>query len=256
MKTIILAGGFGTRISEQNPLLPKPMIRINGRPILWHVMKIYSQQNYNDFHIALGFKADIIKEYFINYRTLNSDFEINLRTGDTEIIKPDVLDWKVTLIDTGLNTMTGGRLKRFKSLIKEDKFFLTYGDGVSDINVKKLLEFHNSHKKMITLTAVRPSARFGELKLDGDEVVEFKEKPQLNDGWINGGFFVINREFFELIDNDETLLEREPLEKAVKLNELMAFRHEGFWQCMDTKRDYELLEKISANGMAPWLNIK
>ena len=256
MKTIILAGGFGTRISEHTSLIPKPMIKINNKPIIWHVMKIYSQQSFNDFHIALGYKADVIKEYFLNYRTLNSDFKIDLKNGDIEIIKPDILDWKITLLNTGLNTMTGGRLKRFKNLINDDQFFLTYGDGVSNINIKKLLDFHNSHNKMITLTAVRPTARFGELKLDGDEVVEFEEKPQLQDGWINGGFFVINKEFFDLIENDETLLEREPLEKAVKLNQLMAYKHDGFWQCMDTKRDQELLEKISANGEAPWLNIK
>jgi glucose-1-phosphate cytidylyltransferase len=256
MKTIILAGGFGTRISEHTSIIPKPMITINNKPILWHVMKIYAQQSFNNFHIALGYKADVIKEYFLNYRTLNSDFKINLENGDTEIIKPDILNWKITLIDTGLNTMTGGRLKRLKNLINDDQFFLTYGDGVSNINIKKLLEFHNSHGKMITLTAVRPSARFGELKLNENAVVEFEEKPQLQDGWINGGFFVINREFFDLIENDETLLEREPLEKAVKLNQLMAYKHEGFWQCMDTKRDHEYLEKVSIDGNAPWLNIK
>ena len=256
MKTIILAGGFGTRISEQTSIIPKPMIKINGKPILWHVMNIYSQQSFNNFHVALGYKADVIKEYFLNYKTLNSDFKIDLKNGDTEIIKPNILDWEISLVNTGLNTMTGGRLKRFQNLIDDNQFFLTYGDGVSDINIKKLLEFHNSHKKMITLTAVRPTARFGELKLDGDNVVEFEEKPQLQEGWINGGFFVINREFFDLIEGDDTLLEREPLEKAAKLNQLMAYKHEGFWQCMDTKRDHELLENISINGEAPWLNIK
>lgn len=256
MKTIILAGGFGTRISEQTSIIPKPMIKINGKPILWHVMNIYSQQSFNNFHVALGYKADVIKEYFLNYKTLNSDFKIDLKNGDTEIIKPNILDWEISLVNTGLNTMTGGRLKRFQNLIDDNQFFLTYGDGVSDININKLLEFHNSHKKMITLTAVRPTARFGELKLDGDNVVEFEEKPQLQEGWINGGFFVINREFFDLIEGDDTLLEREPLEKAAKLNQLMAYKHEGFWQCMDTKRDHELLENISINGEAPWLNIK
>lgn len=252
MKVILLAGGYGTRISEYTNLVPKPMVPIGGRPILWHVMKTYSHFGNNDFYVALGYKAEVIKEYFLNYRAINSDFTIDLGRGSIIPHQFDSVDWNVTLVNTGENTMTGGRVKRMKSFIGNETFMLTYGDGVANIDVDELLAFHKSHGKMITVTAVRPTARFGELEIDGDRVSSFKEKPQLHDGWINGGFFVIEPAFFDLIADDSTLLEREPLEIAAMRGELMAYRHSGFWHCMDTKRDHELLESLWEKG-APWV---
>jgi glucose-1-phosphate cytidylyltransferase len=216
-------------------------------------MKTYSKFNHKDFYVALGYKAEIVKEYFLNYRAINSDFTVDLSTGDITPIQIDDVDWSVTLVNTGLDSMTGGRVKRMKDFIGNETFMLTYGDGVANIDIDKLLKFHRSHGKMVTMTAVRPSARFGELELANDVVKSFQEKPQMHDGWINGGFFVIEPAFFDLIKNDETLLEREPLEQAAKAGELMAFKHEGFWQCMDTKRDHELLESLWIKG-APWAN--
>ena len=253
MKTIILAGGFGTRISEETGIIPKPMIEIGNKPILWHIMKIYASYNYNEFFLALGYKADVIKNFFLKYHAINSDFTVDLLNGNIETIKKEKLNWKVNVIDTGLNTMTGGRMKRFQNVITDKTFFLTYGDGVSDIDISNLLKFHQSHGKMATVTAVRPTARFGELNISDDSVESFEEKPQLQKGWINGGFFVFNREFFDLIDDDETLLEREPLERAAQMGELKAYKHEGFWQCMDTKRDHELLQKMFDAKEAPWV---
>jgi glucose-1-phosphate cytidylyltransferase len=253
MKVILLAGGLGTRLGEYTDLIPKPMVRIGGKPILWHVMKTYSKFNHKDFYVALGYKPEIVKEYFLNYRAINSDFTVDLSTGDITPIQIDDVDWSVTLVNTGLDSMTGGRVKRMKDFIGNETFMLTYGDGVANIDIDKLLKFHRSHGKMVTMTAVRPSARFGELELANDVVKSFQEKPQMHDGWINGGFFVIEPAFFDLIKNDETLLEREPLEQAAKAGELMAFKHEGFWQCMDTKRDHELLESLWIKG-APWAN--
>lgn len=254
MKVVLLAGGFGTRLSEYTDLIPKPMVPIGGKPILWHVMKSYSKFGFNDFIIALGYKSEVIKDYFLNYRTLNSNFSINLSSGILQPHHVDSVDWNVTLIDTGLNTMTGGRLKRLKDYIGNETFMLTYGDGVANVDIEKLLKFHRSHGKMITMTAVRPSARFGELTInDTAEVTSFQEKPQLHNGWINGGFFIIEPAFFDLIDGDLNMLEREPLEKAVLMNQLMAYKHDGFWHCMDTKRDHELLESLwSNNKIAPW----
>ena len=254
MKVVLLAGGFGTRLSEYTDLIPKPMVPIGGKPILWHVMKSYSKFGFNDFIIALGYKSEVIKDYFLNYRTLNSNFSINLSSGNLQPHHVDSVDWNVTLIDTGLNTMTGGRLKRLKDYIGNESFMLTYGDGVANVDIEKLLKFHRSHGKMITMTAVRPSARFGELTInDTAEVTSFQEKPQLHNGWINGGFFIIEPSFFDLIDGDLNMLEREPLEKAVLMNQLMAYKHDGFWHCMDTKRDHELLESLwSNNKIAPW----
>jgi glucose-1-phosphate cytidylyltransferase len=253
MKVILLAGGLGTRLGEYTDLIPKPMVRIGGKPILWHVMKTYSKFNHKDFYVALGYKAEIVKEYFLNYRAINSDFTVELSTGNITPILIDDVDWSVTLVNTGLDSMTGGRVKRMKEYIGDETFMLTYGDGVANIDIDKLLKFHRSHGKMVTMTAVRPGARFGELELTNDVVKSFQEKPQMHDGWINGGFFVIEPAFFDLIKNDETLLEREPLEQAAKAGELMAFKHEGFWQCMDTKRDHELLESLWIKG-APWAN--
>ena len=251
MKVILLAGGFGTRLSELTSSIPKPMVPIGGKPILWHIMEGYAKFGHKDFYVALGYKAEMIKDYFLNYRALNSDFTIELDTGNIVPHQLDSVDWKVTLVETGDETLTGGRVKRMQPFIGNETCLLTYGDGVSNIDIDLLLEFHKSHGKMVTLSAVRPSARFGELEIDETRVSSFTEKPQLHNGWINGGFFVLEPEFFEFIKNDKTMLEREPLEKAVKMGELMAYHHHGFWQCMDTKRDQELLESLWLKG-APW----
>lgn len=251
MKVILLAGGFGTRLSEYTDVIPKPMVRIGGRPILWHIMQTYAYFGHKDFYVALGYKAEVIKEYFLNYHSVNSDFTVDLSTGDIRPHQIDSIDWNVTLVNTGDLTMTGGRVKRLQSFIGNETFMVTYGDGLADINVEELLKFHKSHGKMITVTAVRPSARFGELEIDGGVVKQFQEKPQMHEGWINGGYFVIEPRFFEFISGDQTLLEKEPLERASELGELMAFKHDGFWQCMDTKRDHELLEALWLKG-APW----
>jgi glucose-1-phosphate cytidylyltransferase len=252
MKVIILAGGFGTRLSEFTESIPKPMVLIGGKPILWHIMKSYAYFGHKVFFIALGYKAEVIKEYFLHYRTLNADFTVDLGTGSLTPHQQDEVDWKVTLVDTGLNTMTGGRVKRMKSFIGNETFLLTYGDGLSDVNLEDLLKFHKNHGKLITMTAVRPAAKFGELKLNRNQVSSFEEKPQLNEGWVNGGFFVMEPECMDLIEGDTTMLEREPLVAAAKQGDLIAYRHEGFWQCMDTKRDHELLSKLWASHSAPW----
>jgi len=221
MKIVLLAGGFGTRMSEYTKTIPKPMININGRPLLLYIMKHYAKYGYKDFYIALGYRGEIIKKFF------NKKF----------------FDWNINLIETGQNTMTGGRLKRLKKHIGKETFMMTYGDGLSDINLKKLLEFHKKNKKLVTLTAVRPPARFGVIKFKGQLVSYFKEKSKLDEGWINGGFFVMEPEFLKFIEDDQTYLEREPLEKATKQRQLAAFKHKGFWQCMDTQRDKDKLNK-------------
>ena len=222
MKVILLAGGFGTRLPEYTKTIPKPMVSIAGKPMLLHIMKLYAKYGFKDFYIALGYKGKIIKKFF------NKKF----------------FDWNINFVETGKNTMTGGRLKRLKKYIGKETFMMTYGDGLSNINLKKLLKFHKKNKKLVTLTAVRPPARFGAIKLKGQQVSYFKEKSKLDEGWINGGFFVMEPEFLKLIKNDNTYLEREPLEKATKKRQLMAFKHEGFWQCMDTKRDKDKLNEI------------
>jgi glucose-1-phosphate cytidylyltransferase len=252
MKVIILAGGFGTRLSEYTEGIPKPMVTIGGKPILWHIMKTYAHFGHKDFFVALGYKAEVVKEYFLNYRALNADFTVDLGTGVVTPHQVDPVDWRVALLDTGANTMTGGRVKRLQAFVGNETCMLTYGDGVADVNIDDLIMFHKRHGKMATVTAVRPGARFGELELDGDTVKAFQEKPQLGQGWINGGYFVIEPEFFDLIEGDATMLEREPLERAASLGQFRAYRHEGFWQCMDTKRDHELLETLWAKGNAPW----
>ena len=223
MKVVILAGGFGTRISEYTKTIPKPMIKIKKKPILRIIIDHYMNYGFNDFYIALGYKGNIIRSYFS---------------------KNQIKNCKINLINTGEKTMTGGRVKRLKEFLKGERFMLTYGDGVSNLNLKKLLNFHNKNKKMVTLTAVRPPARFGAIKIKGNQVSYFKEKSKLDEGWINGGFFVIEPEFLNFITSDKTFLEKEPLEKVAKKKQLMAFKHSGFWQCMDTKRDKENLEKI------------
>lgn len=253
MKVVILAGGLGTRLSEYTESIPKPMVLIDGRPILWHIMNIYSSFGHNDFYLALGYKAELIKEYFLHYRSLNSDFSVNLSNGKIISHETEDVDWKVTLVQTGLDSMTGGRVKRMKDYIGNEPFLLTYGDGVANIDIHKLEKFHKSHGKMVTISAVHPTARFGELTLNKDnKVTSFKEKPQTEQGWINGGFFVVQPEFFDLIENDETILEREPLEKVAQMGELMSYKHDGFWQCMDTKRDRDYLELLLQSDQAPW----
>ena len=252
MKTIILAGGYGIRLSELTDSIPKPMITIGNKPILWHIMNTYSYYNHKDFYLALGYKAEVIKEFFLNYRSLNNDLEINMSNGSINHIQNEKIDWNVTLVNTGQNTMTGGRVKRLSKFIGNETFLLIYGDGVANIDINKLIEFHKSHKKMVTLTAVRPAARFGELEIQENKIINFQEKPQLSEGWINGGYFVIDPEFFDLIENDNEMLERTPIQRAAKLGELMAYKHEGFWQCMDTKRDHQLLEELWKNN-PPWV---
>jgi len=252
MKVILLAGGFGTRLSEYTESLPKPMVRIGGKPILWHIMKTYAHFGHKDFYVALGYKAELIKEYFLHYRTLNADFTVDLLDGKVITHQLDEVDWKVTLVDTGLHSMTGGRVKRMKNYIGNETCLLTYGDGVSNVDLDQLITFHKSHGKMVTITAVHPGARFGELEMEEEQVTSFREKPQTGQGWINGGYFVIEPEFFDLIDGDLTFLEKEPLERAAQMGELIGFRHNGFWQCMDTKRDRDNLEEFWRSGKVPW----
>lgn len=252
MKVTILAGGFGTRLSEYTESIPKPMVLIGGYPIIWHIMRHYAKFGYKDFQLALGYKAEVIKEYFIDYQKLNSDFTFDFSSGEVIFHNLPSLDWKVTLVQTGLDSMTGGRLKRMQPYLKNDPFLLTYGDGVSDININKLVKFHREHGKMVTVSAVRPTARFGELVVKNNIVTSFREKPQMDQGWINGGYFVIEPKFFDLIEGDSTVLEKEPLEKVAEMGELMAYFHDGFWQCMDTKRDKDVLEKLWEANKAPW----
>jgi len=252
MKVILLAGGFGTRLSEHTESIPKPMVTVGGHPIIWHIMRTYAHFGMNDFVLALGYKAELIKEYFLQYHYLKSDFTVDLANGAVTSHDAEKVDWNVTLIDTGLETMTGGRIKRLKSYIGLEPFMLTYGDGVADINLEALLDFHRSHGKMVTVTAVHPSARFGELTIKADRVESFQEKPQMEQGWINGGYFVVQPEFLDLVGGDDSVLERDPLEKAAQMGELMAYHHRGFWQCMDTKRDRDYLEELWKNGAALW----
>ena len=252
MKVVILAGGLGTRLSEYTHDIPKPMVNIGGKPILWHIMKIYANFGFKDFVIATGYKSALIKEYFLNYKNLNSDFSIDLKSGDVQFFQNDDVDWKVTVCDTGIETMTGGRVKRIQNIIGNNTFLLTYGDGLINVDIKHLVKFHYSHKKMVTVCAVHPGARFGEIQIQDDIVKSFKEKPQTTQGWINGGFFVCNPNFFEFLENDNTILEKDPLEKLSKQGELMAYIHKGFWHCMDTKRDKDSLELMWNSGKAPW----
>lgn len=255
MKVVLLAGGFGTRISEESHLRPKPMIEIGGKPILWHIMKLYSQYNYNEFVICCGYKAHMIKEYFANYYLHSSDVTFDFANNNDMILHNNFAEpWKVTLVDTGLNTMTGGRIKRVQKYIGNEPFMLTYGDGVSDINISKLVEFHKSHGKIATMTAVNVGQRFGVLDIDEKEntIRSFREKKRDDGSVINGGFMVLNPQIFDFIENDETVFEQEPLETVARMGELKAFRHKGFWQCMDTQRDKCQLEEMWAAGKAPW----
>ena len=254
MKTVILCGGLGTRLSEETQIRPKPMVEIGGKPILWHILKTYETQGHNNFILALGYKGDFIKDYFLNYSIRNSDFNINTSSNKLELKTESKEDWNVSLIDTGLNTLTGGRLLRLKGLINET-FMLTYGDGLCDLDLKKLINFHKSHKKIATVTSVRPSARFGDMKIQEGKVISFKEKPQSEEGWINGGYFIFEPEIFNYLEDDQTILERNPLENLAKEGELMAYQHNGFWQCMDTIRDRDFLNQQILNKNTPWLKI-
>ncbi|PYG87792.1 glucose-1-phosphate cytidylyltransferase [Ruminiclostridium sufflavum DSM 19573] len=254
MKAVILAGGYGTRISEESKLKPKPMIEIGGKPILWHILKYYSFFGLNDFIICCGYKQHIIKDFFADYYRNMSDITFDLTAKNKMTVHNNYTEpWRVTLVDTGLETMTGGRIKRVKDYIGDETFMLTYGDGISDVNITQLSGFHKSHGKIATITAVKPDGRFGMLDIDDkDEIISFKEKTKEEAGWINGGFMVLEPKVFDYIDGDKTVLEKEPLERIAAEGQLKAFRHYGFWQCMDTVRDRELLEKIWAGGDALW----
>jgi glucose-1-phosphate cytidylyltransferase len=254
MKTVILCGGLGTRLSEETHLKPKPMVEIGGKPILWHIMKIYEKHGMTAFSLALGYKGEIIKDYFLNYHARQSDLEVDLISGSVDYKKATSEKWKVSMIDTGAGTMTGGRLLRLKDQLKDSgTFMLTYGDGLSDVDIKSLLAFHRRHGKIATVTAVRPPVRFGNLVIEEDTVTCFQEKPHGGEGWINGGFFVFEPKIFDYIENDMTFLEKEPLENLANDKQLMAFRHDGYWQCMDTLRDKVSLEELWASGNAPWM---
>lgn len=253
MKAVILAGGLGTRISEETHLKPKPMIEIGGKPILWHIMKLYSAHGVNDFIICCGYKGYVIKEYFANYFLHMSDVTFNMVSNSMEVHHQFAEPWKVTLVDTGDNTLTGGRLKRVKNFIENDEAFcFTYGDGLSDIDISKSIEFHSLHKKMATITAVQPPGRYGALKHVNNQVTGFVEKPRGDGGLINGGFFVLSPKVIDFIDDDNTSWEGEPLNKLAAMGEMMAFEHHGFWQPMDTLREKNLLEELWASGKAPW----
>ncbi len=254
MKAVILAGGFGTRISEESHLKPKPMIEIGGKPILWHIMKMYSHYGFNEFIICCGYKGYCIKEYFAHYFLHESDVTFDFSNGNQQVVHHHYAEpWKVTLVDTGLRTMTGGRVKRIRQYINNEPFMLTYGDGISDVNIANLVAFHNEQGRLATVTAVQPSGRFGALDFSSRDIVKgFQEKPQGDGGWINGGFFVLQPEVFNYIDDDSTVFERKPLEKLAQDGQLAAYRHQGFWQPMDTLRDKEGLETLWQKQQAPW----
>ena len=252
MKTVILAGGLGTRLAEETSRVPKPMVEIGGRPMLWHIMAIYAHYGFNDFVVACGYKGELVKEYFHNFALRNNDYRINLRDGSSELLGENSLDWTVSVVDTGMDTMTGGRLRRLRNFLGDEPFFLTYGDGVGNIDLHALLAFHRNHGKLATVTAVHPPSRFGALAIEGDRVEQFAEKVQTDAGWINGGFFVCEPAVLDLMVDDATVLEREPLEILARRGELHAYRHAGFWQPMDTLREKQLLERLWASGEAPW----
>jgi glucose-1-phosphate cytidylyltransferase len=252
VKVAILAGGVGTRLAEETEIKPKPMVEIGGRPILWHIMMHYAHFGLSDFVIALGYKGEYIKKYMVDYCSLNSNLTVNLRSGQIDRHDNTHPDWTIDLIDTGIDTLTGGRIKRLQPYLNGETFMLTWGDGVSNVDLRELLKYHRSHGKICTVTAVRPPARFGHLVFEGDRVCEFSEKPQTAEGWINGAFFVLEPEVFDYIDGDTTQWEREPMERLAADGQLMAYRHSGFWQCMDTLRDRKLLEDLWSHGNAPW----
>lgn len=253
MKIAILAGGLGTRLAEETEVRPKPMIEIGGYPIIWHIMKIYAAQGFRDFFLALGYKGEIIKRYFLDYHRLSGDMTINMSDGKAEISQAEHLeDWTVNLIDTGQQSMTGGRIKRLEAFLKDETFMVSYGDGVADVNIRELVEFHRSHGKLATVTAVRPPARFGELLINEDLTTQFSEKPQTHEGWINGGFLVFEPAVLDYLPDDNSILENDALERLANEGQLVAYRHYGFWQCMDTLRDKRQLEKAWQSKNPPW----
>jgi len=253
MKVVILAGGKGTRLAEETSTRPKPMVEIGGKPILWHIMNVYASHGFQDFIVACGYRGELIKEYFSSLLVHGNDYLINLKDGAREVVSNGCPEWRVWLIDTGVETMTGGRIRRLRKWVGDETFMVTYGDGLSDIDIARLLAFHKRHGRIATITAVRPPSRFGALTIDDRQCVRnFSEKPQTGEGWINGGFFVFEPAVFEHFKDDETVLERAPLEALSKADQLMAYVHEGFWQPMDTLRDRQLLEGMWASGTAPW----
>jgi len=252
MKTVILAGGLGTRLSEETSIKPKPMVSIGGFPMIWHIMQMYAHHGFKEFVVALGYRGDVIKEYLLAHRQHTSDLTIDLASGEVRVHEGERPDWIVHLIDTGLETGTGGRILRLSNWIQNERFMLTYGDGVGDINLPALLDFHCSHGRLATVTAVRPPARFGGLELSGDFVRTFSEKSQITEGWINGGFFVLEPGVLDFIAGDETIWEREPLERLADAGQLVAYKHDAFWQPMDTLREVKILESLWSSGRAPW----
>lgn len=252
MKTVIFAGGLGTRLAEYTDLVPKPMVEIGGRPMLWHIMQVYAHHGARDFVVAAGYRAHVIKDYFRDFYARQGDLIVDLAEGTERVVRPAAPDWRVAIVDTGLHTMTGGRLGRLRSWLEGGAFFATYGDGLADVDLRALLAFHRAHGRLATVTAVRPPARFGSLVLDGDRVAAFSEKPASGDGWINGGFFVFEPGVLDLMAGDATVLEREPLERLAASDQLRAFRHAGYWQPMDTLREKRLLEDLWETGAAPW----
>jgi len=252
MTVIILAGGLRTRLHEETTVKPKPMVEIGGRPILWHILKIYAHYGFKESLVALGYKGEVIKKYFLDYYRLSNSLSVTLENGSINVHDGKREDWTVHLVDTGLHTETGGRIKRLASWIGDETFMMTYGDGVANIDIQDLVSFHQRHGKLATITAVRPPARFGSLEFDGDLVKKFAEKPQAGEGWINGGFFALEPEVLDYIEGDETTFEREPLERLASDGQLVAYKHDGFWQCMDTLRDVRLLESYWQSGEAPW----
>jgi glucose-1-phosphate cytidylyltransferase len=254
MKAVILAGGLGSRLSEETTLRPKPMVEIGGKPILWHIMKTYACHDINEFIIALGYKAEVVKDYFLSFYAINNDLTIDLASGATTIHKNgNQANWKVHLVDTGLHTQTGGRLKRLQNWLgKDETFFFTYGDGVTDLNIQALLEFHRRHGKLATVTTVRSPARFGRIAFNGDDITEFYEKPETGEGWINGGYFVLNSRAMEYIEGDEAVWERDPIVRLAQDQQLAGYRHHGFWSCMDTLKEKNSLEDLWTSGKAPW----
>lgn len=252
MKVAILAGGYGTRLAEETEVRPKPMVEIGGMPMLWHIMKIYAHYGHTDFVVALGYKGEYIKKYMVDYVSLSGNMTVEMKTKKVVAHESKAEDWTVSLVDTGLKTLTGGRIKRLAPHIGNESFMLTWGDGVADINIDELLAFHKQHGKLATVTAVHPVARYGLLEMDGDQVKTFSEKPQAAEGWINGAFFVLEPKVFDYIEGDDTQWEKEPLEALSREGQLMAYKHTSYWQCMDTLREKHLLEQLWAGGNAPW----
>ena len=256
MNVVILCGGRGTRLAEETEVKPKPMVELGDKPILWHIMKIYEQAGFTDFFLPLGYKGHIIKDYFLNYQTMSSDLKINMKTREVTTLQPAKENWSVSMIETGADTLTGGRLKRLESQLRpQGTFMLTYGDGVADVDISQVLSFHKQHGGIATMTAVRPGARFGSMSLDGSRVSSFVEKSQTDSGWVNGGFFVFEPDIFDYLDGDSCILERQPMEMLASKQQLFAYQHPGFWQCMDTIRDKLYLNKLVDENKTPWLSI-